>query len=457
MHIVSTVLLWSLAFIFFYKPWKHVTNVWFGIIMIVAGFIGIYNGFEFMLSYNNACLNYLLGISGFISSSIAYPFFIWGLTHFRSYRVLPKRQRLLVSLVLALPIIIFGIVIPMNDFIKPFKESTEWLMVSWTVPYFLSADFFIYQSFLNETDLQKKKEKKFSCILAFPISLYIIFTNHILILLGVKNSWRYDYIAILIVLFIYLITIIRKVFSGRRLIVKWSFERNNVDSSMKAVVSGTSLLIHAIKNEIVKIDLCKQVLQTYTMDKPQLTDIVKILNSSCNHMNEMVKRIQEKTAQIIIHESEASLIEIIEESLVMNQLLLEKVKIIKKYSCDFQIRCDRTHIKETLNNIIKNAVEAKNKPESAIYFQLYQYKNYLMLGIQDNGVGIPKQDLSLVVEPFFTSKDFANNYGLGLTYCYQVMRKHSGEMEIRSKENVYTLVLLKFPLNKRTLKSKRIV
>jgi signal transduction histidine kinase len=43
------------------------------------------------------------------------------------------------------------------------------------------------------------------------------------------------------------------------------------------------------------------------------------------------------------------------------------------------------------------------------------------------------------------------NFGLGLSYCFNVMQKHGGSLDIFSKENIGTTVFLSFP-NKRAVR-----
>ena len=57
-----------------------------------------------------------------------------------------------------------------------------------------------------------------------------------------------------------------------------------------------------------------------------------------------------------------------------------------------------------------------------------------------------KSVLKQAVEPFYTTKSGnRNNFGLGLAYCYSVMKKHGGSLEISSEPGKGTSVYLTFP------------
>ncbi|WP_127569092.1 ATP-binding protein [Paenibacillus xylaniclasticus] len=60
-----------------------------------------------------------------------------------------------------------------------------------------------------------------------------------------------------------------------------------------------------------------------------------------------------------------------------------------------------------------------------------------------------KEIASRAFEPFFTTKNKQLNYGLGLSYCYQVMKKHHGEIQFLSASPQGTTVQLIFPNERR--------
>ena len=63
--------------------------------------------------------------------------------------------------------------------------------------------------------------------------------------------------------------------------------------------------------------------------------------------------------------------------------------------------------------------------------------------IIDQGLGIRKEDISRVFEPYFTTKKKGN--GIGMMIVHRIMREHGGEVGIDSKEGSGTIVSLKFP------------
>jgi signal transduction histidine kinase len=72
-------------------------------------------------------------------------------------------------------------------------------------------------------------------------------------------------------------------------------------------------------------------------------------------------------------------------------------------------------------------------------------KKHLAIAVSDTGVGIAKENLPHVLDPFFSTKKTGQNFGLGLSYCYNAMQKHQGSLEIYSVPGEGTTIYLYFP------------
>ena len=57
---------------------------------------------------------------------------------------------------------------------------------------------------------------------------------------------------------------------------------------------------------------------------------------------------------------------------------------------------------------------------------------YAILEVEDNGVGIPKDVLHRIFEPFYTTKEVGKGTGLGLAMVYGIIKKHNGFIEVTS-------------------------
>lgn len=55
--------------------------------------------------------------------------------------------------------------------------------------------------------------------------------------------------------------------------------------------------------------------------------------------------------------------------------------------------------------------------------------------VVDHGIGIPKENLTRIFDPYFTTKDRYSNkgMGLGLAICYSIIKKHDGLITVASE------------------------
>lgn len=71
--------------------------------------------------------------------------------------------------------------------------------------------------------------------------------------------------------------------------------------------------------------------------------------------------------------------------------------------------------------------------------------DYLVLMVEDDGVGMSEQTLSHVFDPFFTTKGIGANSGLGLSMVYGFIKQSGGHIRLRSEPGQGTCVTLYFP------------
>ena len=144
-------------------------------------------------------------------------------------------------------------------------------------------------------------------------------------------------------------------------------------------------------------------------------------------------------------------------SLVKDAVTLEVGKkcSVKFLNDDKELRCkvDRTQITLAAKNIIKNSVEAcGNDSLITVDFSkcdkipeqiLNSDSDFIKITFTDNGKGIKKEDIDKVFDPYYTTKNFGN--GFGLTIALSVMKEHGGTVIIDSEEDMGTTVSIYLP------------
>lgn len=109
------------------------------------------------------------------------------------------------------------------------------------------------------------------------------------------------------------------------------------------------------------------------------------------------------------------------------------------------LACDEYYIRKSFENLLINAIQYCKK--GLIEVSLSQDENKILFKVKDEGIGIPKEDLVTIFNPFMTSsktKTPAGGRGLGLTLVKEVARMHHGKVEVTSDDrgSIFTMSLL---------------
>ena len=107
----------------------------------------------------------------------------------------------------------------------------------------------------------------------------------------------------------------------------------------------------------------------------------------------------------------------------------------------YPVEVDEGQISQVINNIVLNAVQAmpeggiirvraKNVHISSDTSLSLKEGDYVLIEIEDQGVGIPPEHLPKIFDPFFTTKHKGS--GLGLAISFSIIKKHKGEISVDS-------------------------
>jgi len=107
---------------------------------------------------------------------------------------------------------------------------------------------------------------------------------------------------------------------------------------------------------------------------------------------------------------------------------------------DVSIFCDREKLEIVLANLITNAIDAINK-NGTIQLRALAENKKTKLEIEDSGPGIPKEKISKIFEPLFTTKE--RGTGLGLASCKSIVEQHGGTLTVKNNPTTFTISLPK--------------
>ncbi|WP_308639923.1 ATP-binding protein [Paenibacillus silvisoli] len=110
---------------------------------------------------------------------------------------------------------------------------------------------------------------------------------------------------------------------------------------------------------------------------------------------------------------------------------------------DCRISCEENQLKQVFINVLKNAIEAMHNGGRITIEAKRNDSQHICVSITDEGIGIPEERIAKLGDPFYTDKDMGT--GLGIMVSQRIIQTHQGTLEIKSKVNVGTTVIITLP------------
>ncbi|MBO7743956.1 PAS domain S-box protein [Paenibacillus sp. MWE-103] len=235
-------------------------------------------------------------------------------------------------------------------------------------------------------------------------------------------------------------TVIRDISERKR--TEAFLRRSDKLSAVGQLAAGVA---HEIRNPLTAIKGFVQLLQSRTNENGSY---LEIMLSELERINTIVSEFMllAKPEQAMNHQRK-DLRKLIEDILTLlnPQALLNNVEVQTDFDPEVRaIQCDEAQMKQVFVNVIKNAIEAMpNGGQLAIQVKP-KNKRHVMIRFVDQGAGIPKERLSKLGEPFYSTKE--KGTGLGLMMCYKIIEAHRGELLVKSKLNKGTTIDVVLPI-----------
>lgn len=282
----------------------------------------------------------------------------------------------------------------------------------------------------------------------FRTRMYLVIKlNHTKSLLW-QNSWRVIVISFLLLIFmIYTFYVIMStILRQRKLSVLKNDFINNMTHELKTPISTISLACEAISDPDIPKDpesietyldminqenkrlgsLVENVLQTAIIDKGEL----KLQKQTIN-LNQLFEKISNNSKFLV--QSKGGVLEYLEEDK------------------DINIDGDKIHITNIFHNLLDNSIKySKEVPNVRI--SLKKDKDYAIITIEDEGIGIPKEHLKKIFEKLYRvptgNVHNVKGFGLGLSYVKAIVDQHEGQISVSSEVDKGTEFKIKLKLSK---------
>jgi PAS domain S-box-containing protein len=201
---------------------------------------------------------------------------------------------------------------------------------------------------------------------------------------------------------------------------------------------------HEIRNPLTSM---KGYAEFLTLDEkdPERLEFFNIILDEIERVNTIVEDFMVLAKPKMVELEEKNVVPVIKNVVSLLEFEARKKHVKLSFECPheiIQIECDENRLKQVFLNFIKNGIEAMPNG-GELHVKTMIHDNNVQISIQDTGVGIPKEKLKQIGEPFYTTKK--NGNGLGLMVSFKIIENHNGKVFVESEPNKGTTFNILLP------------
>lgn len=203
-------------------------------------------------------------------------------------------------------------------------------------------------------------------------------------------------------------------------------------------------MAHEIRNPLTSIKGYAQYIKSELGANNELSDDVSVIENEVDRLNGILTNFLEfaRPEKPNLKSEDANAVINRAVKLIKRNILPDNIKIEMKLSDIPYIYIDENQIERVIMNLILNSIQAMTDGGVIKITTEKDNDNYVSIIIEDNGIGIPKENYEKIFEPFFTTKN--KGTGLGLAICSRIIENHGGFIEVTSALSKGTKFTLKF-------------
>ena len=226
--------------------------------------------------------------------------------------------------------------------------------------------------------------------------------------------------------------------------LKREIERNQRLASLGRLAAG---IAHEIRNPLSSIKGFATYFRERYKEVPEDQRTAEIMVQEVDRLNRVIGQLLEFARPMTIQKKPSSIQTVIQHSLKMieREAQVKNIKINARLSPEIKnVSIDPDRINQVLLNLYLNSIEAM-EDEGTLSVQLSWDENSqrTKIAVSDTGVGIKKEDLVHIFDPYFTTRQ--SGTGLGLAIVHKIVESHRGEVRVESEPGKGTTVTIFLP------------
>lgn len=231
-------------------------------------------------------------------------------------------------------------------------------------------------------------------------------------------------------------------------------QRVRVAEKLSALHTLSAGVAHELRNPLGAMDLNLHLLEEELTEKTALgkhtAHYLHVLNAECRRLSVILDNFMKFARPGAIGRHEVNVKKLIEHIMALMQFEADERKVRLEQTVGERLPSvlgDETEISQVLVNVIVNAFHAMPNGgvcRIAAASCKTDGTEWVEISVRDTGVGIKREELPRLFEPFYTTKPTGS--GLGLAIAYRIIQDHAGTIQVSSVPGDGTTVVMTFPV-----------
>jgi len=210
-------------------------------------------------------------------------------------------------------------------------------------------------------------------------------------------------------------------------------------AKLAAVGEMAAGIAHELNNPLTSVTGFAELALDEIPEESEMHKDIEIVLREALRARSVVRRLLDFSRQSESIRARASLNEIVEDVVALSKHLIHNSGVVLNLDLEVNlpwVLVDVNQMKQVLLNLVHNALQAMpSGGEMKILTETVSRNNrdWVVVTVMDNGIGISPKDQARIFEPFFTTKGNQGGTGLGLSVTYGIITDHGGQIEVDSQ------------------------
>jgi signal transduction histidine kinase len=232
----------------------------------------------------------------------------------------------------------------------------------------------------------------------------------------------------------------------RQVQIKWNEDKEEAVLRQKNITAsnGANIFFHGIKNQLIANKILNKRLfseiQKSNIENPEIFALATDMKNNNTQMLEKMERLYQSFKEKEIHFRPIYCSDIISDSIVKFRKKYPQGKVSCNKVSNLLVLGDSAYLSEAFYNILTNGweseLEKSLEEQQTLEIIIKEERTHILFTFRDYGVGISKNDKKRILEPFYSSKNSMNNWGMGINYTMRIIKNHMGSIRFETLDNI---------------------